>query len=87
MSRSPDSVIVLSETLTLYEYEAGGDKGFWLYDKVRGMNLAIRAKTATEAFVSALTYYQQRLTTVETAHRKLRTSVDEFVERFAEDPS
>lgn len=85
MSRRPDNVMVLSETLTLCEYETGGDKGFWLYDKTRGMNLAIRAKTATEALVEALTYYQMRLKRVEHEYRDLRVKVDTFVEQFAED--
>lgn len=84
MSRRPDHVWVLSDTLTLCQYEVGGDKGFWLYDKTRGMNLAMRSKTANDAFVSALTYYQGRLTKVETEHRDLRYSVDEFVEKFTE---
>jgi hypothetical protein len=87
MSRKPDNVFKLSETLTLCEYEAGRDKGFWLYDKTRGMNLAMRSKTDTDAFVSALAYYQNRLTKVETSYRELKTNVDEFVERFAEDHS
>lgn len=85
MSKPPDHIIVLSETLTLCEYEAGGSKGFWLYDKTRGMNLAMRSKSDTEAFVCGLTYYQNRLKTVELEYRKLRKSVDTFVEQFLED--
>jgi hypothetical protein len=85
MSRRPDNVMVLSETLTLCEYETGGDTGFWLYDKTRGMNLAIRAKTTTEAFVEALRYYQMRLKKVELEHRDLRVKVDAFVEQFVGD--
>jgi hypothetical protein len=51
------------------------------------MNLAIRSKRDIDALVSALTYYQNRLIKVETSYRELKTNVDEFVERFAEDHS
>ena len=71
----------LSETLTLSECH----DGFWLYDKTRGMNLSMRAKTPTDAFVKALTYYQRRLSEVETAHRELRGLVDAFVSNFTDD--
>lgn len=77
--------MVLSDTLTLCEFENGGSKGFWLYDETRGMNLAMRAKTADEAFVCALTYYQDRLKAVELEYRNLRKGVDAFVEQFSED--
>ena len=50
----------LTDTLTLSECH----DGFWLYDKTRGMNLSMRAKTPTDAFVKALTYYQRRLSEV-----------------------
>ena len=71
----------LTDTLTLSECH----DGFWLYDKTRGMNLSMRAKTQTDAFVEALTYYQRRLSEVETAHRELRGLVDGFVSNFTED--
>lgn len=79
MSRPPDTFVNLSPTLSLTEFKSGGSEGFWLYDDTRGMNLAIRAKTSTEAFVEALTYYQERLATVEAEHRALRSKVDAFV--------
>ena len=72
---------VLNDTLTLSECH----DGFWLYDKTRGMNLAMRAKTPTDAFVKALTYYQSRTSEVETAHRKLSGLVDTFVSNFTDD--
>lgn len=72
---------ILTDTLTLSECH----NGFWLYDKTRGMNLAMRAKTSTDAFVEALTYYQRRLSDVETAHRNLRGLVDAFVSNFTDD--
>lgn len=86
MSRPPDHVEVLSETLTLCEYVTGGHKGFWLYDETRGMNLSMRAKTPTDAFVEALTYYQKQLGNFERSYWGLKAQVDAFVEQFVEDP-
>jgi hypothetical protein len=84
MSKTPDVVVKLSETLTLCEYQnpKNGSFGFWLYDKTRGMNLSMRAKTSTEAFVEALAYYQKRLTEVEKQHAELSAKVDVFVAQF-----
>lgn len=59
--------------------------GFWLYDETRGMNLAMRAKTEQAAFVEAITYYQRRLSEVESAHRCLTQRVEAFVSQFTED--
>jgi hypothetical protein len=70
----------LSETLTL----SNCTNGFWLYDETRGMNLAMKAKSSTDAFVEALTYYQRRLTEVEAAHKSLTAKVDAFVGQFAD---
>jgi hypothetical protein len=84
MSKRPDTHVELSPTLGLSEYQDPRNVafGFWLYDKTRGMNLAMRAKTERAAFVSALHYYQERLTKVETAHRSLTQKVDAFVDQF-----
>lgn len=71
----------LSATLTLTHEDK---TGFWLYDKTRGMNLSMRAKSSTDAFVEALTYYQKRLMTVEQQHKELSAKVDAFVAQFAE---
>ena len=82
MSTSSDIThIELSDTLTLSEFKSpkNGRHGFWLYDTTRGMNLSMRAKSSTEAFVEALTYYQRRLLEIELALRKLNTQVDTFV--------
>ncbi|WP_278939190.1 hypothetical protein [Pseudomonas helleri] len=70
----------LSETLTLSECT----DGFWLYDYTRGFNLAMRAKTEQEAFVEALSYYQDRLSELERAHKCLDSRVKDFVSQFAE---
>ena len=79
--RSAIKNTVLNYTLTLSERH----DGFWLYDKTRGMNLSMRAKTQTDAFVEALTYYQSRMSEVETEYRTLRGLVDAFVSNFTED--
>ncbi len=72
----------LTETLTLSECS----DGFWLYDKTRGMNLSMRAKTPQDAFVECISYYQRRLNEVESEHRELAAKVDAFVSQFkAED--
>lgn len=59
--------------------------GFWLYDETRGMNLAMRAATEQAAFVEALTYYQGRLSDLESAHNCLNKRVQEFVSQFQDD--
>lgn len=74
------STTKLSETLNITECK----DGFWLYDKTRGMNLAMRAKTRDEAFTDALEYYQERLKEVERKYNLLKSKVDSFVEEFVE---
>lgn len=71
----------LSDTLNLAECA----DGFWLYDSTRGMNLSMRAKSSTDAFVEALTYYQKRLATVEQAHSSLQAKVNAFVAQLVGD--
>jgi hypothetical protein len=92
MSKPPDTVVELGETLTLCEYKAPenwhyqtGNYGFWLYDNTRRMNLAIRAPTAEAAFVKALQYYQKRLLEVEAEHKSLREKVDSFLAQFPQE--
>jgi len=53
---------------------------YWLYDKTRGMNLAMRAATEQEAFVKALTYYQDHLQQVEGELKALKNLVESFVD-------
>lgn len=76
----PISYTALSDTLTVSELKTG----WWLWDATRGMNLAMGAKTRDAAFVQALTYYQNRLRTVEREHASLKSKVDAFVEQFVE---
>jgi hypothetical protein len=86
VSKPPDNVIKLSDTLTLCEYTdpRNGHFGFWMYDKTRGMNLSMRAKTERDAFIEALTYYQKRLIHTEREFKSLQEKVDKFVAQFAE---
>lgn len=53
--------------------------GFWLFDKHRGMNLAMKAKSERAALIEALEYYQRRLLEVEAREKKLKTNVDAFL--------
>lgn len=81
MARPARSITHLSDTLHL----ADCHDGFWLYDDTRGMNLSMSAKTKDDAFVEALTYYQERLKQVEGWYSSLKSKVDQFVEQFAEE--
>ena len=56
--------------------------GYWLYDTVVGMNLAMRAKTEQDAYIEALLYYQKRLTKVKTDYNNLNDKVQTFVSQF-----
>ena len=87
MSKPADRTVHLTDTLSLSEYQSpkNGNFGFWLWDRTREMNLAIRAKSEQEAFVNALTYYQKRLKEVEDELHKLTEKVNAFVEQVAED--
>jgi len=66
----------LTDTISLAEQK----NGFWLYDKTRGINLAMRADTERAAFLEALSYYQRRTEEVETKLRALETLVEAFNE-------
>lgn len=81
MSTPPDRHQELSPTLELSEYTnpKNGSYGFWLYDTTRGMNLAMRAKTSTDALVQAIHYYQRRVLQVELDLRNINEQVDKFV--------
>lgn len=80
MSRPPIAHFELTDTLALSQCH----DGWWLYDRTYygGMNLAIRAKTEREAFVEALTKYQERLAKLDKAHEELSAKVDAFVGQF-----
>lgn len=75
------SYTVLSKSLSISECT----DGFWMYDETRGMNLAMRAKTAEAAYLEALEYYQERLKEVENDYNNLKAKVDHFVGQFIEE--
>ena len=81
MARPAISVTNFSDTLHMAECH----DGFWLYDDTRGMNLSLRAKTKDDAFVEALSYYQERLKRMEDSHSKLLSQVNTFIAQFSED--
>ncbi len=58
--------------------------GYWLYDSVVGMNLAMRAKTEQDAYIEALLYYQRKLVEVKTDYKNLNDKVQTFVSQFIE---
>ena len=72
---------VLSKSLSISECT----NGFWLYDEMRGMNLAMQEKTADAAYLKALEYYQERLKEVENNYQNLKEKVDHFVGQFVDD--
>ncbi|AXC37054.1 hypothetical protein [Escherichia phage UB] len=75
------SYTVLSKSLSISQCT----DGYWLYDESRGMNLAMRAKTAEAAYLEALEYYQERLKEVENDYNNLKAKVDHFVGQFVDD--
>ena len=78
MAQKATRSIKLTDTLTLSECK----DGFWLYDKVAGMNLGMRCKSPDDAFVKALTYYQKRLTVSEERYTNLSGKVEKFISQF-----
>ena len=78
MAQRAIRTIKLTDTLALSECK----DGWWLYDKVVGMNLGIRCKSPEAAFVEALTYYQERLTLAEGNLKSLSEKVEIFVDQF-----
>lgn len=83
MARPARSVVDLSDKLHL----ADCHDGFWLYDDTRGMNLSMRAKTKDDAFVEAITYYQNRMIEVERELASLKSKVNSFISQFSDDES
>jgi hypothetical protein len=75
----------ITDTLTISEcYPCGEHKhGYWLYDKTRGMNLAMGAKTREDAYIEAIKYYQKRLVEVELNYKELNSKVNSFLVQFS----
>jgi hypothetical protein len=86
MARPAIQTIKLSDSLSLSEYHRTSERpqGWWLYDKTRGMNLAMGAETKEAALLKALQYYQKRLSEVEASLNSLQNKVDHFVGQFIE---
>jgi hypothetical protein len=72
--------IKLTETLSISERK----DGYWLYDKTRGMNLSMRAKTEQDAYVDAITYYQKRCAEIEQKKKELYDNVNNFIESLSD---
>jgi len=73
--------IFKNETLSLTK--EANKEDYWLYDKIRGQNIAMRAKTEQEAFIMALTNYQKRLSEVTKELDSLQSKVDSFIETLS----
>lgn len=71
----------LSDSLTLGEFR----DGFWLYDKTRGMNLSMRARTERAAFLEALDYYQRRAQQVESELAETTARLQSVIDIVAPD--
>lgn len=86
MARPPISTVELSDTLDLHECHPTSERHgpWWLWDYTRGMHLSMGAATERAALVEALTYYQERLTKVEAAHKTLSKQVDDFIKTINE---
>ena len=80
MSTKAIRSIKLTDTLT----NSVCKDGYWLYDKTRGMNLAMRVKTEQDAYVKAITYYQKRCVEIEQKKKKLYDSVNNFIESLSD---
>ncbi len=69
------------DTLSLHEC----DDGYYLYDYVVGMNIAMRAKTEQDAYIEALLYYQRKLVKAKTDYKTLNDKVESFLSQFDRD--
>lgn len=58
---------------------------YWLWDRVRCMNLSMGANSEMDAMADALGYYQQRLVSVESAYNDMRKKVDAFIYQFRDE--
>jgi len=79
----------ISDTLTISLCHADSEHriepNYWLYDKTRGMNLAMGAETKEAAYLEALQYYQNRLMDVELKYKILTDKVNGFLSQFPEE--
>lgn len=77
----------LSESLSICECHRDAERpqGFWIYDKIAGMNLAMGNPDRDAAFVEVITYYQKRLQSTTQELATLQHKVDSFVSQFIEE--
>ena len=69
------------DTLSLHECT----NGYYLYDYVVCMNIAMYAKTEQDAYIEALLYYQKRLVEVKADYKNLNDKVNNFLSQFNEE--
>jgi len=83
MSRPAISSEAISDTITVSlchaDYEHRIEPNYWLYDKTRGMNLAVGVETKEKAYIATIEYYQKRLAEIEGKYKKLNIQVLKFV--------
>lgn len=65
----------LSKTLTLYQKI----DGFWIWDDLAEMNLAMHCKTREIALLKVIDYYQRKTIRIETDLDRLNKATDIFI--------
>lgn len=63
------------DTLSLVECT----DGYYLYDTIIGMNIAMHEKTEQDACIKALLYYQKTLQTIKVDYQTLESKVSHFI--------
>ena len=66
------------DTLSLVEC----NDGYYLYDRVVGQNISMRAKTEQDACIEALLWYQKRLGRTKLDYQILNDKVEGFISQF-----
>ena len=74
-------MVKLSDTLTLIERK----DGYWIHDKIQGINVALRAKTERDAFVMALSFYQKYYYLNKQKNESIYKKVNSFIEDLSKD--
>lgn len=70
----------LTETLSLSECT----DGFWIYDKMQGINISMRAKDETAAFIEAIGYYQRRTHSLKGRVKHFEKSFENFLSELSD---
>lgn len=69
------------DTLSLHECT----DGYYLYDYVIGMNIAMHAKTEQNAYIEALLWYQKDREKIIKKYNLLNSKVEHFLYQFDEE--